>query len=274
MSPTTADRQQTDARDAAAPARDRTGEDTMQEAPAARPRAEPDDMRTAAMAASGGCGNPAALADLVPGETVLDLGSGGGIDVLFAASRVGRTGKVYGLEATDEMLELARACQAQLGIVNAEFLKGAIDRIPLPDGCVDVVLSNGAMNLSADKPRVLSEAFRVLRPGGRLSVSDTLVRGPFDIRLRRRVAAWIGCLADALEEERFRGHLAAAGFEAIEVEPARIYAFGEMSTLLANSGDDAEAVARAAAGRYMSALVRARKSGRLVQESAPQNATK
>ncbi len=268
MSPTTADRQQTGAPDAAeaarAPARDHTGKDAMQEAADTRPHAEPDDVRAAALAASGGCGNPAALVDLVPGETVLDLGSGGGIDVLFAASRVGLTGKVYGLEATEEMLDLARACQAQLGVVNAEFLQGPIDHIPLPDGCVDVVLSNGAMNLSADKPRVLAEAFRVLRPGGRLSVSDTLVRGPFDIRIRRRVATWLGCLAGALEEERFRSHLAAAGFEAIEVEPARIYAFAEMSALLANSGDDAEEVAQAAAGRYMFALVRARKSGRLV----------
>lgn len=218
----------------------------------------------AALLASSDCANPAALADLLPGETVLDLGSGGGIDVLLAANQVGPTGKVYGLEATDEMLELACASRAQLGIMNTEFLKGEIEHIPLPDASVDVVLSNCAFNLSADKPRVLAEAFRVLRPGGRLSVSDTVVRGPVDAHVRRSVETWIGCLAGALEESQFRGYLAGAGFDAIEVEPARIYTLKEMSALLADRGNDAEEVARAAAGRYMSAVVRAKKSGRVI----------
>ena len=222
------------------------------------------DPPMAALLASLSCGNPEALGELLPGETVLDLGSGGGIDALLSANRVGPSGKAYGLDTTDEILALARANQAQLGVTNAEFLKGRLESIPLPDASVDVVICNSAIDLSVDKQRVLAEAGRVLRPGGRLTVSDTVVRGPLAARIRRSVETWIACLAGALDEEQFRSYLADAGFDTIEVEPTRIFTFEEMSALLANCGDHAEELAQAAAGRFMSAFVHAKKSGRVV----------
>jgi SAM-dependent methyltransferase len=180
-------------------------------------------LPAAAVNASLGCGNPTALITLNPGETVLDLGSGGGIDVLLSAKRVGPAGKVYGLDMTDEMLALARENQAKAGATNVEFLKGEIEAIPLPDAAVDVIISNCVINLSADKDRVLREAFRVLKPGGRLAVSDVVVRGPVSDAIRRNVELWIGCLAGALEESEYRERLAAAGFESIAIEPWRVY---------------------------------------------------
>src|SRR5579864_4493203 len=175
------------------------------------------------LAASLGCGNPTALAELRLGETVLDLGSGGGIDVLLSARRVGPEGKAYGLDMTDEMLGLARENQRKAGVQNVEFLKGEIENIPLPENAVDVVISNCVINLSADKNRVLQEAFRVLRPGGRFAVSDVVVRGPVPATIRKSVELWIGCIAGALEESEYRLKLAAAGFEGIEIEPTRVY---------------------------------------------------
>ena len=212
-----------------------------------------------AVAASLGCGNPTALAALKPGETVLDLGSGGGIDVLLSARRVGPTGKAYGLDMTDEMLALARENQRKAGVDNAEFLKGEIEAIPLPDDSVDVIISNCVINLSADKDRVFAEALRVLRPGGRLAVSDVVVRGEVPSRIRRSIELWIGCVAGALEEEEYRAKLAKAGFEAIDLEPTRIYRVEDARELLAGAGIDAEAVAPQVDGKFMSAFVRARK---------------
>ena len=212
-----------------------------------------------AVRASLGCGNPTALAQLDPGETVLDLGSGGGIDVLLSARRVGPTGKAYGLDMTDEMLALARANQEKAGIANAEFLKGEIEQIPLPDGSVDVIISNCVINLSADKDRVLAEAFRVLRPGGRLAVSDVVVRGAVPAEIRKSVELWIGCVAGALEEEEYRAKLARAGFEAIDVEPTRVYRTADARAFLAAAGLDADAVAPEVDGKFMSAFIRARK---------------
>jgi len=212
-----------------------------------------------AVAASLGCGNPTALAALEPGETVLDLGSGGGIDVLLSARRVGPTGKAYGLDMTDEMLALARENQRKAGVDNAEFLKGEIEAIPLPDGSVDVIISNCVINLSADKDRVFAEALRVLRPGGRLAVSDVVVRGEVPSQIRRSIELWIGCVAGALEEEEYRAKLAKAGFEAIDLEPTRIYRVEDARELLAGAGIDAEAVAPQVDGKFMSAFVRARK---------------
>jgi ubiquinone/menaquinone biosynthesis C-methylase UbiE len=214
-----------------------------------------------AMLASLGCGNPTALADLHPGEVVLDLGSGGGIDVLLSARRVGASGKAYGLDMTDEMLALARENQQKAGVTNVEFLKGEIEEIPLPDNSVDVIISNCVINLSADKDRVLSEAFRVLKPGGRFAVSDVVVRGgDVPAELRRSVELWIGCIAGALEEESYRRNLARAGFEAIEVEPTRIYKSADARRFLAQAGlaYDDEALAQID-GRFMSAFVRATK---------------
>src|SRR6201993_2134165 len=176
-----------------------------------------------AVAASLGCGNPTALAQLQPGETVLDLGSGGGIDVLLSAKRVGPSGKAYGLDMTDEMLALARENQQKSGLTNVEFLKGAIESIPLPDNSVDVIISNCVINLSADKDRVLAEAFRVLKPGGRFAVSDVVVRGEVPAAIRNSVELWIGCVAGALDEQDYRDKLARAGFEGIDVEPTRVY---------------------------------------------------
>jgi arsenite methyltransferase len=215
-----------------------------------------------AAAASLGCGNPTALAELRLGEVVLDLGSGGGIDVLLSARRVGPTGKAYGLDMTDEMLALARENQKKAGLDNVEFLKGEIESIPLPDNTVDVIISNCVINLSADKDRVLAEAFRVLKPGGRFAVSDVVVRGEVPPTIRRSVELWIGCVAGALEEQEYRLKLSKAGFEAIDVEPTRIYRVEDAREFLAGSGIDADAIAPEVDGKFMSAFVRARKPGR------------
>jgi arsenite methyltransferase len=212
-----------------------------------------------AVAASLGCGNPTALAELASGETVLDLGSGGGIDVLLSARRVGPTGKAYGLDMTDEMLALARENQRKAGVDNVEFLKGEIEAIPLPDSSVDVIISNCVINLSADKDRVFAEAFRVLKPGGRFAVSDVVVRGDVPAALRRSVELWIGCVAGALEEDEYRGKLGKAGFEAVGLEPTRIYRTEDARELLDREGIDAAAIAPMVDGKFMSAFVRARK---------------
>jgi arsenite methyltransferase len=220
--------------------------------------AETADLPREAVAASLGCGNPTALAALKPGETVLDLGSGGGIDVLLSARRVGPTGKAYGLDMTDEMLALARENQRKAGVTNVEFLKGEIERIPLPGESVDVIISNCVINLSADKDAVLAEAFRVLKPGGRFAVSDVVVRGEVPAAIRRSVELWIGCVAGALEESEYRAKLAKAGFEEVEVEPTRIYTAESARDVLAGAGFGVEAIA-AVDGKFISAFVRARK---------------
>lgn len=222
-------------------------------------QAQKSELPDEAVLASLGCGNPTALAKLNPGEVVLDLGSGGGIDVLLSARRVGAAGKAYGLDMTDDMLALARENQRRSGLSNVEFLKGEIEHIPLPDASVDVVISNCVINLSADKDQVLAEAFRVLRPGGRFAVSDIVVRGDVPADLRRDVELWIGCVAGALEESEYRKKLASAGFEAIDLEPTRIYRAADAVALLTGSGVDAEAVAEEVDGKFMSAFVRARK---------------
>ncbi len=221
--------------------------------------AEAAELPAEAVAASLGCGNPTALAELREGEVVLDLGSGGGIDVLLSARRVGPTGKAYGLDMTDEMLALARENQRRAGVDNVEFLRGEIERIPLPDGAVDVIISNCVINLSADKDAVLAEAFRVLKPGGRLAVSDVVVRGEVPAAIRRSVELWIGCVAGALEESDYRAKLGRAGFEAVDVEPTRIYRAADARAALAKAGLDAEAIAPAIEGKFMSAFIRARK---------------
>jgi arsenite methyltransferase len=210
-----------------------------------------------AMLASLGCGNPTALAQLSPGETVLDLGSGGGIDVLLSARRVGPTGKAYGLDMTDEMLTLANANKRKAGAENVEFLKGEIENIPLPDNTVDVIISNCVINLSADKGRVLREAFRVLKPGGRFAVSDVVTRGEMAAEVRQSVLAWVGCIAGALEESEYRGKLSAAGFEQIEIEPTRIYRIDDAREFLSSSGIDVDAIAAQVDEKFMSAFVRA-----------------
>jgi ubiquinone/menaquinone biosynthesis C-methylase UbiE len=220
---------------------------------------ETETVPEEAVRASLGCGNPTALAELRPGEIVLDLGSGGGIDVLLSARRVGPTGRAYGLDMTDEMLALARENQRKAGLENVEFLKGAIEAIPLPDASVDVIISNCVINLSADKDRVLAEAFRVLRPGGRFAVSDVVVRGEVPAAIRRSVELWIGCVAGALDETAYREKLAKAGFEAIDVEATRIYRAADAREFLASAGLDAEAIAPLVDGKFMSAFVRARK---------------
>jgi SAM-dependent methyltransferase len=212
-----------------------------------------------AVLASLGCGNPTALADLHAGETVLDLGSGGGIDVLLSARRVGPTGRAYGLDMTDEMLALARQNQVRAGVANAEFLKGDIEQIPLPDASVDVIISNCVINLSADKRTVIREAFRVLRPGGRFAVSDVVVRGEIPAPVRRSMELWVGCIAGALEEGEFRRLLVQAGFADVSIEPTRIYQFDDARAFLDGSGLDAEVLAREVDGRVMGAFVRARK---------------
>jgi SAM-dependent methyltransferase len=212
-----------------------------------------------ALQASLGCGNPTALAELVPGETVLDLGSGGGIDVLLSARRVGPTGKAYGLDMTDEMLALARENQRRSGITNVEFLKGEMENIPLPERSVDVIVSNCVVNLAADKDRVFSEALRVLRPGGRLAISDVVFRGGVPKEIRRSVELWVGCVAGALEEDEYRTKLKTAGFEAIEIEPTRIYQIEDARQVLAVKGIDVDAIAPLIEGKVMSAFVRARK---------------
>ncbi|MGE3273870.1 MAG: arsenite methyltransferase [Vicinamibacterales bacterium] len=217
------------------------------------------ELPVEAVIASLGCGNPTALAELAPGETVLDLGSGGGIDVLLSARRVGPTGKAYGLDMTDDMLALARENQKKAGLTNVEFLKGEIEHIPLPDNTVDVIISNCVINLSGDKDAVLAEAFRVLKPGGRFAVSDVVVRGTdLPEALRRNMLLWAGCVAGALEEGEYRAKLAAAGFEAVDVEPTRIYSAADAAEFLGAAGID-PGMAAQVDGRVMSAFVRARK---------------
>jgi ubiquinone/menaquinone biosynthesis C-methylase UbiE/N-acetylglutamate synthase-like GNAT family acetyltransferase len=220
--------------------------------------AELQDLPEEAVRASLGCGNPALLAELREGETVLDLGSGGGIDVLLSARRVGRSGKAYGLDMTDEMLELARENQRQAGVDNVEFLKGEIEALPLPDSSVDVVLSNCVINLSADKGRVLKEAFRVLKPGGRFAVSDIVVRRPVPAEIRRNAELWAGCVAGALEEWTYRDLLRQAGFEDVEVVPTRVYTARDAKAITAKAAPDPETLARLD-GAFMSAFVRATK---------------
>ena len=218
---------------------------------------ETNALPEAAVLASLGCGNPTALAELKPGETVLDLGSGGGIDVLLSARRVGPEGKAYGLDMTDEMLALACDNQRKAGANNVEFLKGEIENIPLPDNSVDVIISNCVINLSADKDRVLREAFRVLKPGGRFAVSDVVTRGDVPERLRKDMLLWVGCIAGALEENDYRAKLVAAGFEAIGIEPTRIYKIDDAREFLAGEGLDVDALAAQVDGKFMSAFVRA-----------------
>jgi arsenite methyltransferase len=216
-------------------------------------------LPSAAVSASLGCGNPTALAELNEGETVLDLGSGGGIDVLLSARRVGPTGKVYGLDMTDDMLALARENQRVAGVTNVEFLKGELENIPLPGATVDVIISNCVVNLSADKDRALAEAFRVLKPGGRFAVSDVVVRGAVPAEVRRNVELWIGCLAGALEEKEFESKLKRAGFGDVSITPTRIYTIGDARDFLSAAGIDADAVAPLVDGKFMSAFVRATK---------------
>jgi SAM-dependent methyltransferase len=220
---------------------------------------ETDTLPEAAVLASLGCGNPTALAELRPGEIVLDLGSGGGIDVLLSARRVGPTGKAYGLDMTGEMLELARRNQREAGVTNVEFLEGHIEAIPLPDASVDVIISNCVINLSADKRRVLAEAFRVLRPGGRFAVSDVVVRGHVPDAVRESMELWVGCIAGALEESDFARLLTEVGFENPTFEPTRFYAATDAAAFLSQSGLDADAVASEIDGKFMSAFVRATK---------------
>jgi SAM-dependent methyltransferase len=220
---------------------------------------ETSGLPATAVSASLGCGNPTALTVLEPGETVLDLGSGGGIDVLLSARRVGPEGKAYGLDMTDEMLELARRNQREAGATNVEFLKGTIESIPLPDASVDVVISNCVINLSSDKDAVLREAFRVLRPGGRLAVSDVVVRGEMPADIRRSLELWVGCIAGALEETEYVAKLKAAGFQGIEVEPWRVYELEDARAFMAESGVDVDRIAPQVEGRIASASVRARK---------------
>ena len=212
-----------------------------------------------AVLASLGCGNPTALAALQPGETVLDLGSGGGIDVLLSAKRVGPTGKAYGLDMTDEMLALARANQAKSGVANVEFLKGEIEHIPLPDNSVDVIISNCVINLSGDKDSVLREAFRVLKPGGRFAVSDVVTRGDVPEEVRQHMLLWVGCIAGALKDSDYTAKLSAAGFEKIEIEPTRIYSVEDARAFLTTEGIDVDAIAPLVEDKFMSAFVRATK---------------
>jgi arsenite methyltransferase len=215
-----------------------------------------------ALLVSLGCGNPTALAKLNPGEVVLDLGSGGGIDVLLSAKRVGPTGKAYGLDMTDEMLSLANDNKRKAGVENVEFLKGEIEHIPLPDNSVDVVISNCVINLSTDKDRVLQEAFRVLKPGGRFAVSDVVTRGEIVPEIRKNVLLWVGCVAGALEEDEYRRKLAAAGYENIAVEPTRVYRIADARAFLSGQGIDVDAIAPQVDGKFMSAFVRAVKPAR------------
>jgi len=217
------------------------------------------DVPAGALEASLGCGNPTALAELAEGETVLDLGSGGGIDVILSARRVGPTGRAIGVDMTDEMLALARRNAAESGIPNVEFRKGEIEALPLDDEEVDVVISNCVINLSVDKPKVLAEAFRVLKPGGRFAVSDVVVRGEIPPDIRRSLEMWAGCIAGALEEDEYRSLLAEAGFEAIEIEPTRVYGTADVRNVLAEFGIDAESDSRVLDGRLMSAFIRARR---------------
>jgi arsenite methyltransferase len=212
-----------------------------------------------ALKASLGCGNPTALAQLNPGETVLDLGSGGGIDVLLSARRVGPAGKAYGLDMTDDMLALARENQSKAGVENVEFLKGEIESIPLPDNSIDVIISNCVINLSGDKDRVLGEAFRVLKPGGRFAVSDVVVRGDVPMEIRRDMELWVGCVAGAMKDSEYSDKLANAGFEGIEIEPTRVYDIEDARAFLSGQGRDVDAIASEIDGKFMSAFIRATK---------------
>ena len=221
--------------------------------------AETADLPPEALAVSLGCGNPTALIQLEPGQTVLDLGSGGGIDVLLSAKRVGPSGKVYGLDMTDEMLSLARENQRKAGATNVEFLKGTIEAIPLPDRSVDVIVSNCVINLSPDKDAVLREAFRVLKPGGRFAVADVVVQGEVPEALRRSLEMWVGCVAGALQDTDYVSKLRAAGFADVEVDPWRVYNVDDARGFLAQSGLDADALAVQIDGRVASAFIRARK---------------
>jgi arsenite methyltransferase len=219
--------------------------------------AQAEQVPEEAILASLGCGNPTALAKLNPGDVVLDLGSGGGVDVLFSAKRVGPTGKAYGLDMTDEMLALANENKRKAGANNVEFLKGEIEHIPLPDNSVDVIISNCVINLSADKDRALREAFRVLKPGGRLAVSDVVTRGAMLPEIRQSVLLWVGCIAGALEESEYHSKLASAGFEKIEIEPTRIYRVEDAREFLSGQNIDVDAIAPQVDGKFMSAFVRA-----------------
>jgi arsenite methyltransferase len=221
--------------------------------------AETATLPQKAVLASLGCGNPTALAELREGETVLDLGSGGGIDVLLSARRVGPRGKAYGLDMTDEMLALARENQQKTGVTNVEFLKGEIEAIPLPDSSVDVIISNCVINLSVDKGRALREAFRVLKPGGRFAVSDVVVRGEIPPELRRSMELWVGCVAGALTEQEYERLLGQAGFEEIGIEPTRIYQIEDAKAFLEGTGLNTEVLAREVGGCVMGAFLRARK---------------
>ena len=217
------------------------------------------ELPETAVLASLGCGNPTALAELKPGETVLDLGSGGGIDVLLSAKRVGPTGKAFGLDMTDEMLALANENKAKAGIENVQFLKGEIENIPLPDNCIDVIISNCVINLSANKDRVLREAFRVLKPGGRFAVSDVVTKGEMLPEIRQSVLLWVGCVAGALEENEYKAKLETAGFEDIDIEPTRIYRVEDARAFLSGQGIDVDSIAPQVDGKFMGAFIRARK---------------
>jgi SAM-dependent methyltransferase len=221
--------------------------------------AQADAVPGAALAASLGCGNPTALAQLQPGETVLDLGSGGGIDVLLSARRVGPTGRAYGLDMTDEMLSLAEENKRRSGLANVEFLRGEMEKIPLPDNSVDVIISNCVINLAADKDRVLAEAFRVLKPGGRFAVSDVVVRGELPNAVRKSMELWAGCVAGALSEDDYRAKLARAGFGDVDLEVTRVYSLEDARGFLGCSGIDVDAIAKQTEGKLVSAFVRARK---------------
>ncbi len=221
--------------------------------------AQTGDLPEEAVLASLGCGNPTALAELKAGETVLDLGSGGGIDVLLSARRVGPSGKAYGLDMTDEMLALARENQRRAGVENVEFLKGEIEHIPLPDNSVDVIISNCVINLSGDKDRVLREAFRVLKPGGRLAVSDVVTRGAVPAGVRENMLLWVGCIAGALDDYQYVAKLAKAGFDGIDMEPTRVYDIEDARTFLTGQGVDVDAIAPQVEGKFMSAFIRATK---------------
>ena len=225
--------------------------------------AERSDLPEKAVLAALGCGNPTALAELKPGEIVLDLGSGGGIDVLLSATRVGPAGKAYGLDMTDDMLALARENQRKAGVENVEFLKGEIENIPLADNAVDVIISNCVINLCADKDKVFWEALRVLKPGGRFAVSDVVVRGEVPAEVRRSMELWVGCIAGALEEMDYVKKLAAAGFDEIEIEPTRIYSIEDARQFLADERLDVDAIAPLVEGKFMSAFVRATKPATL-----------
>jgi arsenite methyltransferase len=216
-----------------------------------------DALPEAAVLASLGCGNPTALAQLKAGETVLDLGSGGGIDVLLSAKRVGPTGKAYGLDMTDEMLALARENQRKAGVVNVEFLKGEIENIPLPDNTVDVIISNCVINLSGDKDKVLREAFRVLRPGGRFAVSDVVTRGEVPDEIRRDMLLWVGCIAGALRDTEYTAKLAAVGFTSIGIEPTRVYDIEDARGFLTGKGVDVDKLAPLVRDKFMSGFIRA-----------------